>query len=153
MHVGLSFLHVNIEESPKSYECEVEAEDEHVINEISRLFPLNIRVEGHTTHPEWVKLHSFVYRKGVFVLLSYDFLEPTFGKIIDIIKFSDIVMLSLQVHPSHFFHPHYHCFVVKYSSDLVCESLLSLSYNCPLHCKHSFALNDNNKYISLPFVY
>lgn len=39
MHVGLSFLHTNIEESPKSYECDLEAEDEHVINEISRLFP------------------------------------------------------------------------------------------------------------------
>ena len=58
----------------------IEAEEDHIINEISRLFPLNAKGKSnHIKHPKWVKVQSFVYRKGTFVLLKYIFMDPIFG--------------------------------------------------------------------------
>ena len=150
MQVERTLLHTHIEASPKSYEFELQTEQDHIIEEISRIFHLTVGVKYSTEHPEWVKLQSFVYKKGVFVLLKYDFMEPSFGKIIDI---NDIFMLSLEVHLSTFFESHYHCFAVKSTSALVCVALDALSYNRPLYCKRSFASVDRNMYISLPFLY
>ena len=151
MHTEHTLFHSPIEASPKSYECDMEAEEPHIIDELSRLFPRGNTT--HTKHPDWVKVQSFVYKKGTFVLLKYAFMDPIFGKIIDIVKFNDAVIFSLQVHTSYFFKPHYHCFVHKSSSDLVALSLDALSYRNPLFCKHSFLSGDKNMYISLPFLY
>ena len=151
MHTEHTLFHPPIEASPKSYECDMEAEEPHIIDELSRLFPRGNTT--HTKHPDWVKVQSFVYKKGTFVLLKYAFMDPIFVKIIDIVKFNDAVIFSLQVHTSYFFKPHYHCFVHKSSSDLVALSLDALSYRNPLFCKHSFLSGDKNMYISLPFLY
>ena len=73
----------------------MEAEEPHIINELSRLFPRGNTT--HTKHPDWVKVQTFVYKKGTFVLLKYAFMDPIFGKIIDIVKQS--YFLYKCIHP------------------------------------------------------
>ena len=148
-----TYLSTPVEISTKSNDTEVECEADYIVDEISRLFPSANRTESRTKHPTWVKLQSFVYKKGVFLLLTYDTMEPTFGRIVDIVVFNGHVIFSLEMHKCLFFDNHLHCFAIESTEDLFCLPLEKLQYNQPFHCKHSFASSNKNKYIILPFMY
>ena len=92
-------IHCDFETSPKKKVCILEAEEDHIMEEICRLYP---SIDG-TEHPNWVKVQSSKYHTGVFILLRYDMMSPKYGKIADIVVINETVILSLQVFESRHF--------------------------------------------------
>ena len=147
-----SYLHNPYECSPKTTACILQAEDEHVIQEVIRLFP-SVDSSSEILHPDWVKNQSSLYRKGVFILLKYDDMSPEFGKIIDILYLNDTVIFSLKVFISVVFVSHYNCHMIRATPSLVALSLDMLSFSRPLYSQHTFLAADKELYIVLPFSF
>ena len=145
-----SFIYPSPQASPKAYESEITSEAHHVQIELLKQFSSTARI---TKHPQWIKLQSFVYRKGSIMLLNYEYLEPSFGRIEDIIVFNDVVIFSFQIYITDFSVSHYNAYAVKPTSDIISLPLSSLFYTRPLHLKNSFSTGDNMMYIVLPFMY
>lgn len=151
LQIEPTYFHNMCEVSPKTKPSLLQSEDEYVIHEVCRLFP-SMDTSAEVYHTDWVKFHSTVYRKGVFVLLKYDDVTPEFGKIVDIILVNDTVVFSLEMYVSDCFVTHYSCFSIKCTSSFVALALDCLPFVCPLYSKHSF-VKDNALYIVLPFSY
>ena len=77
-----------------------------MIDKIKERFP-SIPLSYMTYHPAWIKNQSLLYRNGVFLLLVYDVISPTFGKIQNILVVNDI---PLMVFESEFFCNHYNSY-------------------------------------------
>lgn len=149
MQMENSFLHSAIEASHKACESEVSNEDDHVQANIRKCFP---SPTGTTTHPGWVKMRSCVYRKGSLMLVDYDYLEPSFGKIVDIIVYNGYVVFSLQAYSTDFYVSHYNAYVVSPTTKMFSLPLNSIAFTKPLYLKNSFCKGDIHQYLVLPFL-
>lgn len=152
LHMEHPYLHTTVELSRKKVVCALEAEAEHVSEKILTLFP-TLKSDSVVEHPAWVKIHSSLYRKGVYLLLHYDMMSPDFGKILDIAVVNETVIFSLQVYSTEFFDTHYHAYVIKGSSDRVAVHMDILPYHHPLYAKRTFVSTDETVNIILPFYY
>ena len=91
LHVESAFLHTAHESGPNKHSRDLSSEDQHVVDQCMRLFPA-IDPDTEVDHPKWIEVQSSVYKKGVFLLLQEDVMSPEFGKIVDIVQFSDTVI-------------------------------------------------------------
>ena len=64
-------------------------------------------------HPKWVKMLSSTFIPGIFVCIEYNFFEPKFGKVFDIIVFEECVLLCVHEYIGSCFCAHYNGFVIK----------------------------------------
>lgn len=146
-----SFFLNTCEHSPKIIPCTLEAEEEHLITEITRLCPsISTSV---IFHPNWVKYQNALFHEGVFLLLEYDFLSPKFGKIVDILLLNGTTIFNLVMYKSEVFVSHYNSFLIESTSSKLALSFDVISYPFPLYSKQSFLASDKNNYITLPFSY
>ena len=136
-----------------TYECsQLQAEDGQMIDEIKKRFP-TIPPTFMTYHPAWIKNQSLLYRKGLFLLLVYDVMSPTFGQIQDITVVNNLPFFSLMVFESEFFFYHYNSYQIKPTASIVSLATDDLSFVQPLYSKQTFLPSDKNLYIVLPFSY
>ncbi len=89
LQVERTYLYTDYESSPIKDACVLQAESEHIIKEISRLFP-SVDSDYIVEHTNWIQLQSSLYRKGVYLLLRYDVISPEFGKIVDIMVVNEL---------------------------------------------------------------
>ena len=145
-------FHTNPEVSPKSVYLELELESQYIKAEILRLFP-TISLNETLNHPNWVKHHSCTYRKGHFIMLSYDIMAPKFGKVVDIIIHNEVIVFLLEVYVTDFFENHYNAYCIKTTHTFCAIPLLSLNYYHPLQGKYSFVSSDLHLYIISTFLF
>lgn len=146
------FLHVMCELSPRTTSCTLDVEAQILVNEVLRVFP-TISHDALVVHPNWVKLQSSKYYKGVYLLLKYDRLSAEFGKIVDIAFISDSVFLHMHVYTSDYFDEHYNAFVISSTSMYIVKLLDHIPYHRPLHVKQTFLSSDDKLYIIPPFYF
>ena len=60
-------IHCDFETSSKKKVCILEAEEDHIMEEICRLYPSIDKTDG-TEHPNWVNVQSSKYHTGVFTI-------------------------------------------------------------------------------------
>lgn len=152
LHSEHPYLHTAFESSPKKTMYKLQVEAEHIRKEILTLFP-TMNDDSMVEHPIWVKIHSSLYRKGVYLLLHYDPMSPEFGKVLDIAVVNDTVIFSFQVFSSEFFDTHFHSYAIKSTSAHVAMPMDVLPHHRPLYAKHTFVSTDKQLYITLPLYY
>ena len=59
LHVEHGFLHCDVETSPKKKVGILESEQNHVIEEVCRLYP-TIEKNDDTEHPNWIKIQNSI---------------------------------------------------------------------------------------------
>ena len=97
----------------------------------------------------FVKYNNITYKVDAFIMLSYDALEPTFGKIVSIVKTeSGGIVLVLNQFVTEFYDNHYKAFYVSecHGSSLLCN-ITNLTYYSIFHIRQSFA-NEKKLYIN-----
>ena len=145
------FLHPETQTSPKSTTTSYDEEDDCVQDVLSKLFPEELS-EIRINHHSWVKVQSSKYRKGVFVLLTYDLIDPVFGKVGDLLVVNDTIILLLTKHKSIFFDVHCNAFKVQPLSTHVAIEQHTLDFFNVLHHQQTFILSDTSIYLTLPYI-
>lgn len=74
----------HLQVSPKEKEVALWSESDYTQQELIQCSP-HLTKDSVTKHVEWVQIHSYVYKKGMCVLLKFDEIRPEFGKVMDII--------------------------------------------------------------------
>lgn len=77
----------------------------------------DISIIATVYRPEWLQVNSTILKPDVFVLLKYDDMSPSFGKVQDVLGFDNCtiksVILSVQVYISDYYDSHCDSFVVR----------------------------------------
>ena len=145
-----NLLASEMECSPKVNVSHFSDEPDYVQDKILQIIP-SVSVEYAVKHPKWVKIQSSSFVPGVFVCVEHNFLEPKFGKILDIIVVDSTVILCIEEYISSCFYAHYNGFVIKSTGRQMVVDINSLFDHRPLHARHSFDKNDTDFYICLPY--
>ena len=140
------------EMSKKALTCSLSDEDEYVQHELVRLIP-NLPLDSLIQHPNWVDLQSSHLCKGVYVLLEYDLVRPTFGKVCDIVCVERTVVLCVQKYYGHIFNTHYNSFEITTHGGIFAVSVDVLNDHRPLRTRQTFVSSDKSIFVSLPYVY
>ena len=125
MHRGRSFLQPSVEVSPK------------------------IDTVLFVTEPE----NSSHFCKGVYVLLTYDVIHPRFGKVFDLVKYEETVLLCVQEYYGSLFSAQYNSFILASHGCVSVVPLHTLNDHRPLRARESFDPSDQSLYITLPYYY
>ena len=136
--------------SPKIVTSRLIDEPEYVQDKIPQIIP-GLSMEHILKHPKWVKILSSTFIPGIFVCIEYDFFEPKFGKVFDIIVFEECVLLCVHEYIGSCFCAHYNGFVIKQTACQLAIDINSLVDHRPLHARHSFDKNDIDYYVCLPY--
>ena len=98
----------------------------------------------------YVTYHGITYKPNALILLSYDHLEPKFGKIITVIKTdSGDIILVLKEFLTLYYDNHYRAFCISEHHDVYCLcSIINLSFYNVYHLRRTFA-KDGRLYINL----
>ena len=103
-------------------------------------------------HPDWISLSSYQLRKGVFVILKYDFFKPVFGRLTDIAVMEKTVMLCVFEYYDHSFNEHFNSFEITHHGVYKAVSLDLLQDHRPVYAKQSF-VNTEKKFIYHCHIY
>ena len=146
----------NIELGPMKSDFSLAREPEHIRDQILQLIP-DLSITSMVYRPKWLQINSIVLKPDVFVLLKYDEMSPSFGKIREVLAFDDCtaetVLVSVQAYNTEYYESHYDSFVVRPSGKVLLASFNSLDYHQTLHARNSFDSLDHKLYISLPCTY
>lgn len=151
-HSDRHLLIPNLETSTKRMSCLLREEEDYLQNELMRLIP-SLTMESVIEHPSWVDIQSSHLCNGVYVLLEYDLVRPTFGKISDIATFDNTVVLCVQKYYGNVYHAHYCSYEICTLGVLIAVSMDILADHRPLHAKTTFLSSDKARYITLPYMY
>ncbi len=93
--------------------------------------------------------NGITYKPNAFLMLSYDALEPTFGKIVTLMKTeSNEIILVLNQFVTEYYDNHYRSFCVSESHQTYLHSVHSLTYYNIFHASRTFA-KDSKLYLNL----
>lgn len=141
-----------LEISPKQLSSTLSCEDQYIQCEIKRLIP-NLSADSNVFHPDWVKLQSSHFCKGLYILLKYDTMHPVFGKIIDLVIFNDNLIICIAEYYGDIFCSHYNAFTIKTKGVVSAFDVHSLADHRPFYARQNFCPSDQSLYITLPYYY
>ena len=99
------------------------------------------------TNPEWARLLSSCFRKGVFVRLEYDVMSPVFGEIINLITVENVLILCVLQLSSQLYVPHFNAFIVKNRGNQSAIDIYSLPDHRPFYANLNYQSGDSNNYV------
>lgn len=137
--------------SKKFLSCSLNKEDDYVQREILRLIP-GVPLDSCVQHPNWLDLQSSHLCKGVYVMLKYDLVRPTFGKLFDIACIEHTAILCVQEYYGHVFNSHYNAFEIATRGTILAVSVDTLDDHRPLSARQTFVSSDTSTFISLPYM-
>ena len=73
-----------LEVSPKQLSNTLTCEDDYIQCELNHIFP-SLCADSIICHPNWVNLQSSHFYKGLYELIKYDNMRPTFGKLLTLL--------------------------------------------------------------------
>lgn len=141
-----------LEVSPKQLTNTLACEDDYVQSVLKHVFP-SLCADAIICHPNWVNLQSSHFYKGLYVLVKYDDMNPTFGKIIDLITIEGVLIICVIEYCGDVFISHYNAFRIKSRGIVSAINVYSLSDHRPFYARSSFSSSDNNLYITLPYYF
>lgn len=86
-------------------------------------------------------------------MLEYSIDTPTFGLVVDVLRFEETVLLYVQKYIGEFLNSHYNAFVVKSHGEFIVVNLWSLCDYRPVTVKYNFVPSDHQLYAILPYYY
>ena len=96
----------------------------------------------------FVTCNGIMYKPDALLLLSYNAMEPTFGKIgTVIITDSEEIIFVLTIYLTRYYDNHYMAFCVSETDTFAVRSVSSLSFNNIFHLRRTFA-QDNKLYVN-----
>lgn len=151
-----NFISPNIELGPIKLESTLGNEPEHIREQIVQMIP-DVSITARVYRPKWLQINSTILKADVFVLLKYDDMSPSFGKVREVLTFDDCtaktVILSVQTYASDYYDSHYDSFVVRPTGKIMYTSFTALDHHQTLSVRNSYDASDNKLYISLPCTY
>ena len=140
--------------SPKPRVSCLSQECENIISQLVKLEP-SLQCECSLNHHNWLKIHSSMYKLGMFVLLERHDISPKFGKIMDIIHIQDFKLLFfyVEVYEGYCFCTHYNAFGVHTTTNICIIDIHALQDHHSFLVRKSFNLSDHILYITMPYTY
>ena len=112
----------------------------------------NITMETVLNTASFVTYNGITYKPNVFVLYSYDALEPIFCTISSILIYEKKVILVLMEYYTEFYDSHHHAFHISDSKTSVhLQSIENLLHPQIFHLRHTFTGN-NKLYLSYKYI-
>lgn len=131
-------------------------EDENdTVREQLRCISPTLSPTGTIVHHRWVKIHSFNFKLGNFVLMERDDMKPKFGKIEDILHIGETSknVFFVQVYEAVTFCTHYNAFQLNATTEKVVISIYNLEDHHPYIVRKSFNVLDRNMYVGMHYTY
>lgn len=153
-HQHLFCLHVhtnlictaNIKTGTSKLHC-IAAEPENVQSLLTEQYLLT--EESIMVTLSFATYNGITYKLNSFVLLTYDALQPLFGKITTIIKIENgEILLVLKEFVTAYYDSHYRAFCITEHSSQCVFSMTRLRYYSIYHVRHTFD-KDNKLYLTL----
>ena len=145
-----NMLTPQLESSPKFLATTVACEDDYIQHELKRTIP-SLSDDSVTCHPNWVKLQSSRFTKGLYILVKYDTVMPVFGKIVDLVTIENTLFVCVLQYCGEIFCSHYNAFIIKSRNVFSTHIVNSLNNHRPFLSRSSFSSTDKDLYITMPY--
>ena len=87
----------------------------------------------------------------MFLLIKYDCLFPQFGKIVDIIVYSGIIVIYVEIYNAQYFDEHFMSYTIVRSTNSSYINMNDLVIHDPMYCHTCFNKSYHCIFISLPY--
>ena len=102
------------------------------------------------SHPAFVKCNGNFIKRNVFILTSFDVLDPVFCKVIDILSSGCGIFLVITEFVTIYYDAHYHAYVIKQQSNVLrVINAISVPSLGVFHPRLTFDKHDHLLYINL----
>ena len=120
-HLLCYYLHTNklflqsLDIGPSKSSKPLVEESSEIIRLLKTLASLS--TNDAVSHPVYAKCNGSLYKRNVFILTSFDLLDPVFCKIVDIVSTKCGVFLLTAEYETLYYDEHYHAYVIKQLSE------------------------------------
>lgn len=136
------------EDVQKEFECALERERESEGERHNKIITGNTVI----THHKWMRIQNTTYKKGMFILLKYDDINPVFGIILEILALETIAIFHVNLYHTDYFDAHFNSFVIVPLSSILYINVNDLAIHECMFSHRSFDQANHNIYVSLPYT-